>query len=99
MLKTHEAIQYTIIQEIRFLHAQADIGDEDEAVLTIGLETHLTDDLAFSSLMLARLVMMLNSQLQAQPFAQQYRFSDIRTVKHLVDAYHNVIQQSSKEAL
>lgn len=92
MLKTYEAIQYTIIKEIRFLHDQANIGDEE--ALTVGPETHLSEDLAFSSLILARLVMMLNSQLQTQPFAQQYRFSDIHTVKHLVDAYHDMSHQS-----
>jgi len=86
MLKTPETIQYTIVKEVRFLHNQANIGDDDE--ITIELGTHLTHDLSFSSLMLARLVMMLNSQLQAQPFAQKYRFSDIHTIQDLVNAYH-----------
>lgn len=88
MLTTHETIQYAIVKEVRFLHAQANIGDDDETI-AIELETHLTHDLSFSSLMLARLVMVLNSQLRAQPFAQKHRFSDIHTIQDLVNAYHD----------
>ncbi|MBP6116846.1 MAG: hypothetical protein KBC57_08690 [Neisseriaceae bacterium] len=88
MLKTRETIQYAIIKEVLFLYAQNALDEEEAAGLTITLETHLTHDLAFSSLMLARLVMMLNSLLQAQPFAQTHRFSDIHTIQNLVDAYH-----------
>lgn len=73
-----------VLDEVRDVATQACILDDD---MTIALEHKLVDDLSFSSLTLARLVMELTDKVSVDPFAKLCHISEIRTVADLARAY------------
>ena len=57
----------------------------DDPLLTIGL----------NSLMLAHLLLQLESALGVDPFGEEQSITDIRTVRDLVDAYEKAVATTS----
>lgn len=51
-------------------------------------ESHALADTGLGSLLLARLLILLELETGVDPFAEDLLISDVRTVGDLVDAYH-----------
>ncbi|WP_340620809.1 phosphopantetheine-binding protein [Xenorhabdus siamensis] len=94
MLKELNLVKEIIIKEVKFIFNQANIRDDYNNIL-IDESSNLIDDLAFTSLMIARLIMELNERLKVEPFGNDYYFSDIRNVQDIINAYINTIESDN----
>ncbi|MEX0445807.1 phosphopantetheine-binding protein [Xenorhabdus sp. SGI246] len=94
MLKELNPVKEIIIKEVKFIFNQANIRDDYNNIL-IDESSNLIDDLAFTSLMIARLIMELNERLKVEPFDNDYYFSDIRNVQDIINAYINTIESNN----
>ncbi|MBC8944201.1 hypothetical protein [Xenorhabdus indica] len=94
MLKELNIVKEIIIKEVKFIFNQAKIRDDYNNIL-IDESSNLIDDLAFTSLMIARLIMELNERLKVKPFGNDYYFSDIRNVQDIINAYINTIESDN----
>ncbi|CDH05453.1 putative Acyl carrier protein [Xenorhabdus bovienii str. oregonense] len=89
MLEVFNQVKEVIINEVKFIFIQASIRDESN--ILIDEHSNLIDDLAFTSLMIARLIMELNEKLKVEPFDSEYHFSDIKNIKDIINAYINTL--------
>ena len=77
----------TVIHEVLL-----DIADEEELDVT-GIRGHekLVEDLGFQSLMMARILAILEARLGVDPFAQNVAVTSVRTVDDLCSAYEQCL--------
>ncbi|MBD2815418.1 hypothetical protein ID850_11680 [Xenorhabdus sp. Flor] len=87
-------VKEIIIKEVKFIFNQASIRDDYNNIL-IDENSNLIDDLSFTSLMIARLIMELNERLKVEPFGNDYHFSDIKNVQDIINAYINTIEKNN----
>jgi acyl carrier protein len=81
-------IQNLIMREIEGLLLDLDSGSTplspDDALFELGL----------NSLMLAQLLIQLETELDVDPFEEEVSITDMRTVRDLVDAYERAVRAS-----
>ncbi|KMJ45255.1 hypothetical protein AB204_10050 [Xenorhabdus khoisanae] len=94
MLKEPNSVKEIIVKEVRFIFNQSNIKDDYNNIY-IDESSNLIDDLNFTSLMIARLIMELNERLKVEPFGNDYHFSDIKSVKDIINAYINTIEKNN----
>ena len=80
---THAEIRTIVIEKILFVLAENDPGSCVPEITDLSALA----DLGMSSLGLAQLLVTLESEFGADPFAEDEVFSDMRTVDDLVQAY------------
>ncbi|WP_059012124.1 phosphopantetheine-binding protein [Streptomyces specialis] len=90
---TSDAIKDTVRREINALLAEAELPTR-----TLSGDEPL-NELSLNSLLLARLVIQLESEFGVDPFEDgDYVISDIRTVDALADAYENTLKATTAAA-
>jgi acyl carrier protein len=83
---TGQAIERMIHEEIRHI-----LDERDEQMPDIANAALLYADLGLTSLDLAQLVAVLETQLQADPFEHLVAITEIRTVGDLCQAYQRLV--------
>ncbi|AGB83997.1 hypothetical protein D781_3801 [Serratia sp. FGI94] len=84
MLNATSNTKDIVLKEVSFICNQENIFD-DEIIVTE--HSDLTNELNFSSLMLARLVMVLNDKFGTEPFSKDFHFSEVKVVSDVISAY------------
>lgn len=88
---TKTAVRSVVEDEIRNLLLE---NDQEVGALT-GQE--LLVELGLSSLMLARLIIQIETVLGADPFAADVVISDVRSVNDLTSAYEQALTSAAKD--
>lgn len=86
MLVQEKDVAATVDEEIRSL--LLDYGDEEITAIS---PSDSILDLGLNSLMLARLVIALETTIGVDPFAESHAISDVRTVEDLSNAYRSAL--------
>jgi acyl carrier protein len=72
------------------------LGDRGAGAPDSGKSLH---ELGISSLMLARLIIMLESRVGVDPFAEDVPIADVRSVDDLIHAYSSASRAQAKAAV
>lgn len=82
--------EQTIAQEVRdivFKSIQQVMEDSEIAPINLMMDMNLVKDLHFTSLMIAQLIMLVQEEIQIEPFTNQYAISDMITVSDYIYVY------------
>lgn len=80
----------TNIRDLIEARIRALLLDQDSEADTVSADAALSD-IGLNSLMLAQLLIQLESALGVDPFQEQQSITDMRTVRDLVDAYEGAL--------
>lgn len=83
-------VEQIIVQEVRdivFKSIQRVMEDSEIAPVNLTSEMNLVKDLHFTSLMIAQLIMLVQEEIQIEPFSNQYAISDMITVSDYIYVY------------
>lgn len=88
MLKTHE------VQEIVLNEIKAALLDQEDGLEELSLDDTLMQ-VGLNSLILAQLLIQLETELGVDPFESDRSITDMRTIRDLVDAYDQAVSASA----